>query len=243
MKKLLSTVLLLITLLSAATPEQVEHYLMLSHSEEDLLELEAGFSAMQNRMDARDGNTSTYDTEMLTVRFREQLQKALSESEMTKVLENYKSPALLKFFYESSDPEGDFMEIRKYAKESKENPERESHRLITEKINTYYSNKEAIAQMFDALIVPIMKRMKSSDSDEERLKEMKENYLKSMINNGYNQILYATREFSTEELDELLEIAKTPAMGYETKAVFGAMAYAMQEFMEQMADRMGHRKK
>ena len=243
MKKTFSILLLLITTLFASTPEQVERYLMLSHAEEDLLELESSFSTMQNRMDAKDSNGTSYDTELLTVRFREHLQKNLSDSEMEKVLDNYKSPALLKFVYESSDPEGDYLEIQKYAKEAKANPELESRLGIVEDINKYYSNQEAITQMFDSLIIPIMKRMRPNDADEDKIKEMREKYLDSMIKNGYNQILYATREFTTEELDELLEISKTPAMGYETKAVFGAMAYAMQEFMEKMADRMGHKGK
>ncbi len=243
MKKLFSILFLLTLTLFAATPEQVERYLMLSHAEEDLLDLESSFTSMQNRMNAKDGNGTTYDTELLTVRFREYLQGALSEDEMAEVIANYKSDALRKFVYESSDPEGDYMEIKKYAKEAKADPELESRLSIVEKINQYYSNKEAITAMFDTLIVPIMARMKPSDSDEERMKKMRERYLESMIQNGYNQILYATRDFTTEELDELLEVAKTPAMGYETKAVFGAMAYAMQEFMEKMADRMGHKKK
>jgi len=241
MKKIFTILLLLTTLLSAATPEQVERYLMLSHSEEDLLELESGFAALQRRLDARDDNGSSYDTELLTVRFREKLQELLSESEMEKVLENYKNETLLKFVYEASDPEGDYLEIRKYAKAAKADPELESRRTMIEKINRYYSKPEAITQMFDTLIMPIIKRMGSKNSDEKSIKKMREHYIKSMTENSYNQILYATREFSTEELDALLKIAETPAMGYETKAVYAAMAYAMQEFMEVMADRMGHK--
>ena len=243
MKKLFSILFLLTLTLSAATPEQVERYLLLSHAEEDLLELESGFAAMQNRMDAKDNNGSSYDTELLTVRFREYLQRALSEDEMQKVLENYKNDTLLKFVYEASDPEGDYLEIKKYAKEAKADPELENRLAIIEQINQYFSNKEAIIQMFETLIVPIIKRMKPDNSDEERIKKMQERYLKSMVQNSYNQILYATRDFTVEELDELLEVAKTPAMGYETKAVFGATAYAMQELLEKMADRMGHKKK
>jgi len=242
MKKLLLTLLLLSGIIYAATPEQVERYLMLSHAEDDLLELESSFGAMQNRMDAKDGNGTTYDTEMLTIRFREKLQQSLSDSEMDKVLENYKNETLLKFVYESSDPEGDYLEIRKYAKEAKADPELKSRLEIIQKINESYSNKEAIVQMFDTLIMPIIKRVKPENADDKRVKEMRERYLKSMIENGYNQILYATREFSTEELDELLTLSKTPAMSYEIKAVFGAMAYAMEEFMAMMADRMGHKK-
>lgn len=241
MKKIFTVLLLLATLLSAATPEQVERYLMLSHAEEDLLDLESSFAAMQRRMDAKDDNGSSYDTELLTVRFREKLQQLLSESEMEKVLENYKNETLLKFVYESSDPEGDYLEIRKYAKEAKADPELESRLKIVQKINTYYSKPEVITQMFDTLIIPIIKRMKSKNSDNKSIKKMRERYIKSMTENGYNQILYATREFSTEELDAMLKISETPAMGYETKAVYAAMAYAMQEFMEVMADRMGHR--
>jgi len=239
MKKLLYLLSLFTMTLFAATPEQVEQYLMISHSEEELLELESGFAAMQQRID---GNGTTYDTEMLTVRFREHLQTNLSEDEMQKVLENYKSPALLKFVYESSDPEGNYMEILKYAKEAEANPELESRIEMVNKINKYYSNEEAITQMFDTLITPIMKRMRPNNSDDEKIEKMRKTYLESMIKNGYRQILYATREFSTEELDELLEISKTPAMGYETKAVTAAMTYAMQEFMEKMADRMGHKR-
>ena len=241
MKKIFTILLLLAALLSAATPEQVERYLMLSHAEEELLDLESSFAAMQRRMDAKDDNGSSYDTELLTVRFRERLQQLLSESEMEKVLDNYKNETLLKFVYESSDPEGDYLEIRKYAKEAKADPELESRLKIVQKINTYYSKPEVITQMFDTLIIPIIKRMKSKNSDNKSIKKMRERYIKSMTENGYNQILYATREFSTEELDTMLKISETPAMGYETKAVYAAMAYAMQEFMEVMADRMGHR--
>ncbi len=230
-------------MLSAATPEQVERYLMVSHAEEELLEMESGFSSMQQRMDEKEANGTTYDTELLTVRFREHLQKNLSKNEMDKVLENYNSPTLLKFVSKSNDPEADYLSIAQYAKEAKANPELSSHLKIVKKINKYYSNDEAIIQMFDTLIIPIMKRMKPEETDEKRIKDMRDRYLKSMIDNNYNQILYATQEFDAEELDKLLEISKTPAMSYETIAVTSAMAYAMQEFMEQMADRMGHKKK
>jgi len=243
MKKSLSIILMFITMLSAATPEQVERYLMLSHAEEDLLEMESGFSSMQQRMDEKEANGTTYDTELLTVRFREYLQKNLSKNEMDKVLENYNSPTLLKFVSKSNDPEADYLSIAKYAKEAKANPELTSYLKIVKKINKYYSNDEAIIQMFDTLIIPIMKRMKPEETDEKRIKKMRDRYLKSMIDNNYNQILYATQEFDTEELDKLLEISKTPAMSYETRAITEAMAYAMQEFMEQMADRMGHKRK
>ena len=242
MKKLLLTLLLLSGIIYAATPEQVERYLMLSHAEDDLLELESSFGAMQNRMDAKDGNGTTYDTEMLTIRFREKLQQSLSDSEMDKVLENYKNETLLKFVYESSDPEGDYLEIQKYAKEAKANPELKSRLEIIQKINKYYSNEEAISQMFDTLMLPIFKRIKP-EMDDKNIKEMRKRYLKSMAENGYNQILYATREFETQELDALLEIAKTPAMGYEVKAISAAMSYAMEEFMTVMANRMGHKKR
>ncbi len=243
MKKLIAIFLILLSIGYAATPEQVERYLMLSHAEEDLLQLEASFSNMQNKIAAKDGKEERYDTQLLSIRFREHLQKTLSENEMEKVLENYKNEVLLKFVYESSDPEGDYLEIAKYVKEVQNDPEKESRLEIVKKINKYYSNEDAIVQMFDTLVVPIMKKMKPDEIDDKKLKKMRENYIKSMSQNGYNQVLYATRDFSIEELDELLEIAKTPALGYEIKAVYGAMAYAMEEFMEKMADRMGHRPK
>jgi len=69
------------------------------------------------------------------------------------------------------------------------------------------------------------------------LKLIKEDYLKKMIESSKNETLFASKDFTIEELEELLIIAKTPAIDHEVKAVFGGMAYALKEFFMTLTSR------
>ena len=69
----------------AATAEQVEQYLVVSRAEEELIALESQFSAMQNafkRNDTNETEDNTYDMQMLSLRFKEYIEKHLSEDEI-----------------------------------------------------------------------------------------------------------------------------------------------------------------
>ena len=50
-----------------------------------------------------------------------------------------------------------------------------------------------------------------------------------------NETLFATKDFSLEELEELLKIAQTPAIEHEIKAIFGGIAFALKEFFLTLA--------
>ena len=69
------------------------------------------------------------------------------------------------------------------------------------------------------------------------MKQRREAYMKSMVESSKKETLFATRDFSMKELDALLEISKTSAIDHESKAIFGATAYALHEFFLSMASR------
>ncbi|NKQ40424.1 MAG: hypothetical protein HF962_02510 [Sulfurovum sp.] len=242
MKKIIILLNISFALLFAATPEQVERYISLSQAEEELLELESSFSAMQSKVSAKDTNSSTYDTELLSIRFREHLQKTLSENEMEKVLENYKNEILLKFVSATNDPDRDPYDAMSYVKKLKTDASAQIRIGITEKINKIYSNKEAMYAMINTLIEPMMKTIQTKASNDKNVEKMKKTFVdrvvKKAIEDSNNEILYATREFTIKELEELLKIAKTPATGYEIKALYDSVAFAMQELVGQMASQM-----
>jgi len=73
--------------------------------------------------------------------------------------------------------------------------------------------------------------------NDETLKLIKKDYLKQMTESSKNETLFATKDFTMEELEALLKIAKTSSVEHETKAVFGAMAYSLKEFFMSMASR------
>lgn len=239
MKRLL-IIALFIQVLFAATLEQVEEYLSISNAEEELLLLESQFSAMQNGF-SQDNNASeneTYDMQMLSLRFKEYIQTHLSENEMSEVLQSYKNVIFLQFISATSVNNTENNETENYISTLKENPEANVRIALVEKINSEINNKESMVVMFDELMKPLMQSAKGGDTlDDETMKQRRESYMKTMIESSKNETLYATKDFSIEELEKLLEIAQTPAIGYEVKAVYGATAYALKEFFLSMASR------
>ncbi|HHE06216.1 MAG TPA: hypothetical protein ENK90_03760, partial [Epsilonproteobacteria bacterium] len=242
MKKILLTLTLLTNLSFSATPEQVEQYLLVSNAEEELLALQSQFSAMQNSFKPQESNASeenTYDMQMLSIRFKDYLQKHLSDDEMTEILDNYKNVVLLQFVSATSEAENhDQNQTMTYVKQLKASPESEERIALVENISKELYSKEAMVVMFDELMKPLMENgIGGQKMSNEIVKATKENYLKMMIEASKAETLYASKDFTMEELEELLKIAQTPAIDHEAKAVFGAMAYSLKEFFMSLANR------
>jgi len=242
MKRILITLTLLTQLSFSATPEQVEQYLSVSNAEEELLALQSQFSTMQTAINTREHNDSesnNYDMQMLSIRFKDYLQKHLSEDEMTDVLKNYKNVVLLRFVAASSEAQNhEQNETSAYVKKLKNDPESNIRIDLVEKISKAFYSKESMSIMFDELMKPLMKNgIGGEKMNNTMLKPMKENYLKMMIEASKNETLFASKDFTIYELEELLKIAKTPAIDHETKAVFGATAYSLKEFFMSLASR------
>ena len=232
---------LLSSFLAAATPEQVEQYIAVSSSEEQLIELESQFSQMQqsiNKMQSDDSETKEYDMQLLSIRFREYLQKNISEDEMDEILQAYRSVVLLKFVSVQNDSEYDEKEAEAYLK-SLENEDNASVRIdLLEKISSALYNKENIGILFDNLMKPFLKSSQNGEQiDDAAMQKNKDAYIKRKQEEGRTETIYMSREFTMEELEALLEIVKSPAINHESKAVFAATAYALQEFFLSMASR------
>lgn len=241
MKKLL-IIALLSQLLFSATPEQVERYLSISNAEEELLGLESQFSRMQNNFQSSQSNASeekeTYDMQMLSIRFKEYMQKHLSENEMKEILQTYKSVVFLQFISVSGVTDTDPKEVEAYIKTFENNESSSVRRDLVEKIHKELNNKEAMTLMFDELIKPLIQAAPGGQKlDDEYMKKSKEDYLKSMTEKAKIETLFATKDFTMEELEELLKVAQTPAIGYEMKALYGGMAYALKEFFLTLASK------
>jgi len=238
MKKTLLSIILLSTLLFSATPEQVEQYLSVSYSEEQLIELEQQFSMMQNNLNKNDENTSSYDMQMLPIRFREYLQKELSENEMDEIIKQYRNVLLMRFISAQNDSEYDPKEAESYVENLKKDSDAAVRIELAEKIGEALYNKESIGILFDNLIKPLMQNsIGGGKLNEKSMKQSRENYIKMMIKTGKTETIYASKDFTVEELDELLQIVNTPVMERESKAVFGATAYALEEFFLSIANR------
>jgi len=239
MKKLLLIITILTQLLFSATPEQIERYISISNSEEQLITLESQFSQMQNNINSiAKEETSTYDMQLLSIRFREYLQKNMSENEIDEIMAQYKNVVLLQFVSVQNDTEYDEKEAEAYMKELQTEENASVRMNLLDEISEKLYKKENIGILFDSLMKPLMQNSKNaSQIDDETMKKSKEAYIKRMIASGKVETAYSAREFTIEELEELLKIVKTPAIDHESKVIFSATAYALREFFLSMASR------
>ena len=238
MKKLL-VIILLSQILFSATPEQVERYISISNSEEQLITLESQFSQLQNSINhTAKEETSSYDMQLLSIRFREYLQKNISENEMDEIMEQYRNVVLLQFVSVQNDADYDEEAAKTYMKEIQTEENATVRMDLLHEISEKLYKKENIGILFDSLMKPLMQNSKgSAQIDDETMKKSKEAYIKRMIESGKVETAYSAREFTIEELEKLLKIVKTPAIDHESKVIFAATAYALKEFFLSMADR------
>ena len=237
MKSLL-LLLLSLQLLFAATSEQVEEYLTVSSSEEELLLLESQFSSMQNSFSKNsEEEKSTYDMQLLSVRFKEYIQKHLSETEMDAVLENYKNVLYLQFVAASLNSAED-NETRAYLKALESDPDASERMEILEKISKHLNKKESMLIMFDGMMKPLLQNAQGIQKEDDKFMEaQKKAYIAAMQLRAKRETLFNLKDFTIEELEEILKVVKTPAMDHETKAVYGAIAYALKEFFISISSR------
>ena len=238
-KQQLFIIILFTQLLFSATPEQVERYISISNSEEQLITLESQFSQMQSNINQiSKEETSSYDMQFLSIRFREYLQKNVSDNEMDEIIKHYKNVVLLQFVSVQNDPDYDEQEAELYMKELQTEENAIVRMNLLDEISEKLYKKENIGILFDDLMKPLMQNSKGAAKiDDETMKKSKEAYIKRMIASGKIETAYSAKEFTIEELEALLKIVKTPAMDQESKVVFAATAYALREFFLSIANR------
>ena len=227
-----------VQLLFAATPAQIEEYLSVSSAEEELLELQSNFSAMQNSF-SKDANSTvnTYDMQLLTVRFKEYLERSLSQSEMDEILQNYNKMVYLQFtsnmMYTPDKNETD-----SYLFTLEEDETLQERLKILEEISKVLNKKKNMTIMFDELMLPLLQNAKGGKSlKKEAINVRRSSYVKAMQENARKATLFNLKAFSIDDLHTLLEVIKNTASNHERKAVYGATAYALKEFFLSLASR------
>jgi len=236
MQKLFIFFIIASTLLWSATAEQIEEYLSVSTAEEELLALEAQFSSMQNSFSAQE-DQKTYDMQLLTVRFKESLQRSLSENEMDEVLKNYRNILYLQFI-STNTYTPDKNETKAYLFTLQEDETAQERLDILENISKALHNKDSMLVMFDELMKPLLQNANGGTNiDDKMMEQRREIYIKSRIEDGREETLYSLKDFSIEELETLLSIIKTSSVQHEIKAVYRATAYALKEFFLSMSSR------
>jgi len=230
MKKLLLSFILLTQLLFCATDEQIEHYLLVSNSDEQLLMLQEAFCTLK-----QDANISITQTKILTT-FKSHLKKNLTQKEMQSILNNYNNFTLLQFVSATSKLNFETNATLTYIKEIKENNNQMLRTHLITQITQKFYNKEGLSLFFNQFLKPLITHsIKNTLPNEDIntsthiLNKIKQNYLYTTSKIAYEETLFATKEFSIEELQELLTLSQLPIVKKETLSLFDAMAYALKQ--------------
>jgi hypothetical protein len=182
------------------------------------------------------------DSQMIPIRFREYIQKNLSEDEMDEVLDNYKHDVLRKIVSASVlMEEPDTIEsYRQFRKQIAQEP-LPANRTETVKtiIKQLYDEKQLI-EFFDKMFLPMVKKMaevSGRDISKKQIDDLGKRFVKKMRESNVNAMLFMTRDFSDDELQELKEVSGNSATSHETRAVFGGIVYALDEAMRNITNR------
>ncbi len=238
--------LLSVMLLSGATPEQVERYLLVSGSEDQLIDFEQMIDGMSQMLTARDGQDVPLmqDSQMVPIRFREYLQRNLSETEMDEVLANYRHDVLRKLVSaEVLMEEPDTKEAyRAFAQRIEADPLSDGRTQRVSAIIKNLYDEELLINFFNKMFLPMVKQMGATDGREisqKQMEKIQKDFVAKMRKSNELAMLFMTRDFTDEELEELEMLSGNSATRHETRAVFGAIISAMEEAMDNMAKRFG----
>ncbi len=234
----------LVSMLFSATPEQVERYLLLSGSEDQLIQFEQMVDGM-GQMFASQGGSDVplmQDSQMLPIRFREYIQRNLSEDEMDEVLANYGHDVLRKLVSaQVLMEEPDTIQAYRQFLDRITNDPLPTNRTETVKaIVTKLYDEKMLVSFFNQMFLPMVKQMNhigGKKMTNKQIDALGKQFVKRMRKSNYNALLFMTRDFTDDELQELDTLAGNSATRHETRAVFGAVVYAMEEAMHNMADR------
>ncbi len=233
--------------LVAATPEQVERYLLLSGSEEQLIQFEQTIDQMSQMLTAKDGQDVPLmqDSQMIPIRFRAYLQRNLSDAEMEAVLANYQHDVLRKLVSaQVLMGEADTREAyRQFLSRIQSDPLPANRTETVKAIIKKIYDEKMLRDFFKKMFLPMVQQMGSTDGkpiSDQRIKVITKQFVQRMQEGNRKAMLFMTRDFTDAELDTLNTLSGNSATSHETHAVFGAIVSAMGEAMEHMAKRFGH---
>ncbi|HHD75424.1 MAG TPA: hypothetical protein ENK82_06120 [Campylobacterales bacterium] len=230
MKKILLNLMILLQCTFAATPEQVEQYIMLSQADRDLVQ-------MEQMLDEFIPSNLTKSTEVIASRFNEYLEKNLSEQEVSELIDLYKNPLLQTLRELDSDiPEE---ELQEFNLSLQENPLSSERLDLNNEIIENMVDDEDLKNMLHGLEEKILKLSGEENHNEKVLTEEDEKAFLSETRETFRlPMLYTTQTLSLEELNELKDLTNTSLIKKANKVEFHGMMYAIDEFLVEMIQGM-----
>jgi hypothetical protein len=227
--------LLFLSPLFGATPQQIESYLSLSPTQEELIEIERSFRTLQENLQQQNPSLEhqTYDMQLLTLRFKEAMEKALSQEEMAEVLENYHHILYLRFIALQQTSQYPQESTLAYEKALEDEPQRKA---LLEKIHQILYAKAYLSTLFDGMMKPLLGiNQQSTPQEQEDFTKMREAFIETKQKEHQKETFFMLQEFTLEELEALLLFLQKPSVQKENRAVASSLSFAMEAFFQTLS--------
>ncbi|MBU1667711.1 hypothetical protein KKC13_04775 [bacterium] len=224
MFKLFALTVLSLNLLFAATSEQVDQYMSLSHSDRALIEVEQMFENLSQSMETLDNNRS----DQITLSYEMYIGKHISEDEMEELLAIYRKPVMQRYVVEMDTIEIPKEEMEEFLRTLKENPLSTERMDIINNIVENIINEETMLSFYKSMMQRYIPKEDNSNketnsSTTKELDLQEKQFIEMMKEATKKELLYGTQVLSMEEMREINDISKsslmTKVMKVENEAV------------------------
>jgi len=233
MFKLLALTAFSLNLLFAATSEQVDQYMTLSHSDRDLIAVEQMFDNLSQSMETSDSNQS----EQITLAYETYIEKHISEDEMDELLAIYRKPVMQRYVVEMDTSEIPKEEMEEFLLTLEENPPSTERMDIIDKIVDNSIDEETMINFYKSMMQRYIpkERNSSEDTNSSSTKELnpqEKEFIKMMKEATKQEFLYGTQILSMEEMREINDILESSLMTKVTKVENEAVIEIMDNFIK-----------
>ena len=200
MKKIIFFVLLSTYLLFSATTEQINQYLSLSHSEQQVIAIEQVFDSMRERQKTKENNEST---SQVSIVYQEYLEEHLSSDEIEKVLALYRQPTMSRYTSEIKNFSINEEDMNAFLESLKEEPLLTEREEIVDDIIEVLINEKLQLNFYRSMMQRYQKE--NEESNRSKITSREKSYINAMKKSAKKELLYGTQVFSMEEMKELKE--------------------------------------
>jgi len=233
MFKLFALTLFSLNIIFAATSEQVDQYMTLSHSDRKLLKVEQMFDNLSQSIDTSDSNQSN----QITLAYEMYIEKHMSEEEIKKLLTIYKKPVMQHYVTEMDTSEIPQEDVEEFLHTLKENPlSTERIDIINKLVDNSVSEKNILnfyRTIMQRYIPQENNRSSETNTSATKASNPKEKEFIKMIKKARKkELLYGTQVLSIEEMREINNIYKSSLMTKVTKIENEAVIKIMDNFIK-----------
>ncbi|CAA6822245.1 MAG: Unknown protein [uncultured Sulfurovum sp.] len=202
MKKILILLLISFQTLFCATTEEILEYLSLSHSEQEVLQIEQVFNSMRESQENNESNDSTSQTSIV---YQEYLEEHISSNEVVKLLELYRLPIMNRYVAEVKNFNINQDDMDAFLASLEEEPLLNEREEIVDNIIKVLVNEELQRNFYRSMMqrYPETNSSENSDDNKSNMTPREKTYVNSMKQSSKNKLLYGSQVFSMEEMSEL----------------------------------------